>query len=374
MTSVTMAAEKEHEKAPLLKRFAIFQSDLGIGGIQKSLLTLLAYLQDKPVWIDLFLFRESTMDDLPLPANVTVIWRKRFPAWMQLLPFALVRRLRRPFETTEAYDLAIDYNGYWNECAHGALTVRAKRRICWVHSDLKRRRELNWKFRLLWLLSRSKYGAFDACAAVSQGAADAFADLSGLAPDTIMAIPNLIDDVSIRELSLEPVDFSVDSVLYNLASVGSMNYYKGFDILVELMARITRKRRDIHLYIIGDGPVRGQIEAMIRRLGLTGQITLLGSLRNPFPYLTRMDGFVTTSRYEGQGIAVMEALALGLDVFIPRHLEPYLDGVEGYEDLETAIIRAGKRRVRYDFDAYNRLVRSRIGQLLMLSDELPPEL
>ncbi|MDW7657498.1 MAG: glycosyltransferase [Bacillota bacterium] len=349
-----------------MKQLAIFQSDLGIGGIQKSLLSLLAYLQDKPVQIDLYLFREAPMEDLPIPANVTVIQRKRFPAFMKLLPFAWVRRLQQPFKSDKTYDLAIDYNGYWNECAHGALTVRADRRVCWIHSDLKRRRELNRRFRLLWLLSRSKYGSFDACAAVSQGAADAFTDLSGMDPDKIVVIPNLIDADQIRAESLQPIDFAVDPKRYNLVSVGSMNYYKGFDILVESMRRISRRRRDIHLYIIGDGPSRSQIEGMVRRLGLTGQITLLGSQRNPFPYLARMDGFVTASRFEGQGIAVMEALALGLDVFIPRHLEPYLDGVKGYDDLEEAIIRAEKRRVSYDFDAYNQLVRSRLDQLLAL--------
>lgn len=343
---------------------AIFQSDLNTGGIQRSLLAVLSYLKDKPVHIDLYLFRRIRLEGLNIPGNVRVIQHTRFSFMLRFLPFSLAHVLSKPVETTKNYDLSIDFNSYWHECAHGALSVRAVRRICWIHSDLKLRYALNWKYRLLWLFSHSKFGSFDAFAAVSKGAADSFADLSGISREHISIVPNLIDISMIVSGSREKIDLTVDPSLYNLVSVGSMNYYKGFDILVQLMSDIVRKRPDTRLYIIGDGPSRKDIEQMVKRLDLTHYVFFLGSRPNPYPFLAHMDGFITTSRYEGQGIAVMEALALELDVFIPRHLERYLDGVQGYDNLVEAIVRAPKRHVHYDFEAYNKHVREQLNLLL----------
>ena len=56
-------------------------------------------------------------------------------------------------------------------------------------------------------------------------------------------------------------------------------------------------------------------------------ITLLGNQPNPFKYLKLMDGFVLTSRYEGQGMVLWEAKALGLEIFMSKNLEKYNDGL-----------------------------------------------
>ena len=56
-------------------------------------------------------------------------------------------------------------------------------------------------------------------------------------------------------------------------------------------------------------------------------MTLLGNQPNPFPYMDRMDGFVLTSRYEGQGMVIWEAKALGLPLYLSKNLEAYNPGV-----------------------------------------------
>ena len=58
------------------------------------------------------------------------------------------------------------------------------------------------------------------------------------------------------------------------------------------------------LYIIGDGPDRAALEAQIADLHLTDKVFLLGNQTNPFCYMQQMDAFVSTSRYEGQGMNI----------------------------------------------------------------------
>ena len=88
------------------------------------------------------------------------------------------------------------------------------------------------------------------------------------------------------------------------------------------LAQVKQSRTDFHFYLIGDGPGRAALEGQIRELGLEGFVTLLGNQTNPFCYMDKMDGFVLTSRYEGQGMVIWEAKALGLPLYISKTWSP----------------------------------------------------
>lgn len=94
---------------------------------------------------------------------------------------------------------------------------------------------------------------------------------------------------------------------------------------------------------------------------------MLGNQANPFPYLEKMDGFVLTSRYEGQGIVIWEAKTLGLELFISKNLEAYNPGITGYEDIAQALINARRReKVRDGLREYNEEIDRRLAEVLGL--------
>jgi glycosyltransferase involved in cell wall biosynthesis len=64
--------------------------------------------------------------------------------------------------------------------------------------------------------------------------------------------------------------------------------------------------------VIGEGPLRSQLEALSQQLSLTGQVEFTGALADPFPTLRAADLFVFSSRFEGFGNALCEAMACGL--------------------------------------------------------------
>ena len=120
-----------------------------------------------------------------------------------------------------------------------------------------------------------------------------------------------------------PIDFTPKAEEFNLCTMGRLCHQKGFDILLDLFAKAVAQRKELHLYMLGNGPDKEKLLAQIRRLHLEDHVTLLGNQANPFPYLKKMDGFTLTSRYEGQGLVIWEAKTLGLELFITDNLEKY---------------------------------------------------
>jgi glycosyltransferase involved in cell wall biosynthesis len=68
------------------------------------------------------------------------------------------------------------------------------------------------------------------------------------------------------------------------------------------------------LVILGEGSERGKLEGMVRRMGLEGEVSLLGFVENPFKFMKRAKVFVLSSRFEGFPLVLVEALALGMRV------------------------------------------------------------
>ena len=115
------------------------------------------------------------------------------------------------------------------------------------------------------------------------------------------------------------------------------------------------------------GPDRGKIKAQAERLGLAEKVILLGNQSNPFPYLDKMDAFTLTSRYEGQGMVIWEAKAVGLPLYISKNLEKYNPGIEGTEDLPAAFISAQRtEHVPDPLEEYNREISRSVRRVLEL--------
>ena len=334
---------------------AIFQRDFRVGGIQKALLNTLDRLDYGRYAVDVYVFDDKPFYPLPEHEGLRYIICRPWPYWTRFVDFGLLLRLGRiPEAEGKRYDLAADFNSYSSECAVGALRVAAKKRILWIHNDMQIKYQSEKKYRILWHFFRKKFGLFDAFAAVSEGIIPGFRAMTGLQGVPVTAVPNAIDTEEIFRKAEDPTDFAVDPGQYNLCSMGRLVHQKGFDLLLADFARVCQVRTDMHLYLIGDGPERGALEAQIAELALDKQVTLLGSLSNPFPVLRQMDGFALTSRYEGQGIVLREAEALGLELFMAKRLEQYNPGLSGYEDIVPPLCAAEKREKIYDdLSAYN---------------------
>ncbi len=102
-----------------------------------------------------------------------------------------------------------------------------------------------------------------------------------------------------------------------ILSVGRLIYYKGFDVLIRAMKDVNG-----HLLIIGDGPMREELQRLIAELDLSARVTLLNEIQNDeiVDYYRASDVFALASiaRSEAFGIVQLEAMACGVPVVNTR--------------------------------------------------------
>ena len=97
-----------------------------------------------------------------------------------------------------------------------------------------------------------------------------------------------------------------------LAAVGRLVPQKGFDLLLNAFAQIAPRFPGWTLVVWGEGPDREALENLADRLGLQGQVRFPGVSPKPAGWIESTDIFVLSSRFEGWGIVLLEALAAGL--------------------------------------------------------------
>jgi glycosyltransferase involved in cell wall biosynthesis len=101
-----------------------------------------------------------------------------------------------------------------------------------------------------------------------------------------------------------------------LVCVGRLAEQKGQLVLIEAAGRLAAEGVDFELVLIGDGPMRGPIEALVARLGLGGRVALAGwkDAAGVRDELLRSRALVLPSFAEGLPVVIMESLALGRPV------------------------------------------------------------
>lgn len=135
--------------------------------------------------------------------------------------------------------------------------------------------------------------------------------------DKVYFIKNMVNIEQILKYSNEYIpEFSANKT--NIVASGSLYSAKGFDILIKAIANLIKQNRNIKVYILGDETVekgyREYLENLIESLHVSEYISLLGFVKNPYPYYKSADIFVLSSIKEGFPNVVLEALVLGTPV------------------------------------------------------------
>lgn len=350
-----------------MKHIAIFSDNLNVGGIQKSLINLLNNYKNKNCKIDLYLFEKNNFFGKELLNDINVIYLKKAAIFTKFLYFAIFKIIfkNKYKNSIKKYDVAIDFDSYQNHTALCAILTCAPTKVMWIHNDVYEKRKGEIKYRILHHFFKGKYKYFDKFVGVSKGVIDPFKKVNKIKDKEFMVIPNFIDTKEILSKSQAPLNFSVDNSKYNLVSVGRLCHQKGFDILISSIYDLLKYRSDFHLYIIGDGPDKEKLFELVLRKNLNNYITFLGNQKNPFNYMTLMDGFVLTSRYEGQGMVILEAETLGLELFISKHLEKYVEGISGYENIVEPLKKAKKKNKEVNkLVNYNKSIIEKFNELI----------
>ncbi len=171
------------------------------------------------------------------------------------------------------------------------------------------------KLRATLFAMRFSYPLAEKIVTVSQGVADDLVQTIGINKNKLEVIYNPVLNETMFEKANEPVDhpWFQDGQPPVLLGVGRFVPQKDFPNLLRAFA-ILRKKQMARLVILGEGELRGQLEALVKELGIQEDVQLPGFNNNPYAYMKKASVFVLSSVLEGLPTVLIEAMALGTPV------------------------------------------------------------
>ena len=222
--------------------------------------------------------------------------------------------------------------------------------------SVSRSHELNVSEYAIRITSNIFYRFVNGIIAVSGGVRDDISNMCNIRKEKISVIHNPaaigIKKPTKEEIEAFASEFWKKDIHYKLLAVGTLKQQKGFDILINAFNLFPEEiKKDCQLIILGEGPERKNLEGQIDKLNLKNFISLPGFQIDPYPWFFSADLFVLSSRWEGFGNVIVEALEAGVTVvstdcksgpaeILENGRHGYLVASEDSEGLATSIVHA----------------------------------
>lgn len=343
-----------------MKNILVASYDMEIGGVERSLVSLLNTFNYEKYNLDLLLYSHTGELLKLIPENTTLLLenekystiRKSIGNIIKIREYGLgLQRLKAKFvgkigkfrsldETYQLqmmweycnkkfpkvempYDIAISYLWPHNFVAE---KVNAKLKIAWIHTDYSNIKPDRIKDLKIW----EKYNYI---VGVSKECVNTFLKIYPTLKNRCITIENITSTEFIKKQSLEKYDRVFDKNFFNVLSVARFSHAKGIDQGIEAL-KILEERgyEDIKWYVIGYGGDENYLKELIKKYSLENRFILLGKKENPYPYMKDCDIYVQPSRYEGKAVTVVEAQILEKSVLItnyPTAKSQVIEGIDG---------------------------------------------
>lgn len=365
------------------KHILFVMESLRIGGAEKSLLTILSMFDYDKYEVDLMLFRHNGEFMSFIPKEVNLLSEDRIfqcfdrnrkisplvyakqgnlknavHSAVYLVEAALAKIVHKPlyigwqhqkhfFESqTRHYDAAIAFLER-RTIYYVADLISADKKIAFIHNDYT-----------VYPYDKEEdmrcFDKFNSIATVSEHCRDVLCEKFPMYSEKFTVIKNMVSEKLINSLAEEEIPnfYKDDDTLY-LSSVGRLTFQKGFDLAIEICARLVEEGYKVKWYIVGEGEQRESLERKIAKMKLENNIILAGADVNPYRWMKMCDVYVQPSRFEGFGITIAEAKALNKKIVasdIPEFREQLIDYANaafavGVLDFASKIIEKTEQKI-----------------------------
>lgn len=290
---------------------SFFIPSLAGGGAQKVIVNLvnsMVDLTDRPIHLVLGRAQGEFLSEVRSEVVIVDLGTARASRSI----FALVKYLRKQKPSVLCSSL-----NYANVCATLAwFLAGSASRLVLREDSVVRVPEGNLAQRVrdhvTQLLMRVLYRRADLVVALGEGVAATLRDRRICKAENIEIIGNPVaikmDSVGLRGKVIAHHSWKGKYIV----GVGRLSPEKGFDVLIEAFSKI--ENVDCDLVVLGNGGLRTSLMAQAERVGVADRVHLPGFLKNPHPIMAHAQLFVLPSRWEGFGLVVVEAMALGVPV------------------------------------------------------------
>jgi glycosyltransferase involved in cell wall biosynthesis len=286
-------------------RILCFLPDLGGGGAQRTLINLAASF--KLAGHDVIL--GAAQADGParawIDASVEMVAVGSGQLRNALFPLAKLLRERRP-------DVVLSSVLDANIVAAAARVFAGTPRSGLVVRETNSQRARDDIGAVRRRLARHAYRSADAVVALSEGVRRELIEDFALRSDRVVTIHNPVEfDTLVEEAKAAPPPPAKKDGLW-IMGVGRLLRQKGYDRLIRAVASL--QRPDVRLVLVGEGPDRAALQTQADELGIGDRLIMPGFVRQPMQWLAAADLFVLSSRWEGFGHVIVEAMAAGAPV------------------------------------------------------------
>ena len=292
------------------RRIAFFLPSFAGGGAERVALNLLKGMVERNVLLDLVV------------ANIEGPYLEQVPKQVRLINLDTGRvtkaipGLAKYLKETKPVGL-LSHMNHTNVAAILAKELaRSKTKLVVVeHNTLSVETSTLWRSQFLPTAMKWLYHRVDTIVGVSQGVSTDLERELGLQTGTVKTLYNPVIDPDLIAKAKEPLDhpwFQPGNLPVFLA-VGRLTPPKDFSNLVRAFAKL-RQQKEARLMILGEGELRGELEAEIESLGIGADVSLPGFVKNPYAYMYNSSVFVLSSRCEGLPTVLIEAMACGCAV------------------------------------------------------------
>ncbi|MBR8342422.1 glycosyltransferase [Burkholderia ambifaria] len=324
------------------------------GGAERVAIRIAEHFAEQGIATALFVHDRSTDFAVPHGIELIVAASPRHLGRVAELRRLLIRRRVRSVVSLLPYANLLSFVARLGRARHTRLVVSEHIPYS-CRPGFAKERVKTW-------LTTNMYPFTDAVVAVSRGIA---AELDGLMPR--IGHRNLIVIHNPCYIPAEvPLTPRRSGSPKHVVAVGRLVQLKGFDMLIRAFARVRAAHRDATLTIVGEGPERACLEALVETEALTEYVTLPGFREDIGSAFRDADLFVCASRAEGFGNVIVEALSFGLPVVstdCPHGPAEILEngrfGTLVPVDDETALARAIVEALDHPADPLHQIMRAR---------------
>lgn len=275
------------------------------------------------------------------------------------------------------FDTVIQFNGYDDQEILFYEQFPTKR-VIYAHSDMLKEIETRGIARLDVL--REAYRNYDEVAVVSKGIMPSIEKISD-GKGRLCVTPNLFDYKRVVDLAEKPITFDEDTKSNvsldklrsffrsgkTIISVGRFSPEKQHKMLLKAFEMVWEDCPDSHLVIVGGVSRDGMYESTCEyanELLCSDNVALVLGMSNPFSLVEKSNGFILSSAYEGFGLVLLEADALGIPVvttdiagprdFVRQHGGTIVENSEkGLVEGIRLLLSGRAPCMNVDYDQYN---------------------
>ena len=308
--------QKDYTQTSLSRKIKILFliHDLGPGGAEKVLVNLVNNMDRSKFDISVTALFGGGVNEQFLKPDIhyRAVFSKAVPGNSRIMKLLTPTQLHKLF-IKESYDIEVAYlEGPAARIISGCRNRNTKL-VSWIHIEQNSAEDAARSFRSI-KEAVACYERFDRIIGVSEEVRRTF--LKALPVKVPMQVLyNTNESAAIVRQSKDTVEDGLfrDGEI-KLVGVGKLLKNKGFDRMARIVKKLDSEGYPVHLYALGIGPLRDELERYSAENHLKEKITMLGYQTNPYKYVSKCDLFVCASLAEGFSTAATEALIVGTPV------------------------------------------------------------